>query len=89
MHQLAIQHAELQGETRLIAASARSTAESVTKFVEGLDQKYAPRSRFEIVEKVVFGAAALMLVAVLGAIITGAVRGVTVETSITPVSSSP
>jgi 3-oxoacyl-ACP reductase-like protein len=72
VHSLALQTSEHQVTMRHIATSVESTTRNVDKLAgalggmaEQLEKRFASKSRFEIVEKVVFGAAGVILLAFL------------------------
>lgn len=74
LHQMALQHVELQGSVQATTSNVDRLAETVSTGFRGLEQKFAPLARFEIVEKAFLGGCGLILAGVLAAWLAGTLR---------------
>ena len=77
LHQSALLQERHQGDLRVLTASVAEVSHNVgalTSTVGTFDTRYAPKSRFELIEKVVFGACVIILAAFVSALV-GVING--------------
>ena len=77
LHQTALSMKEHQGDLRVLTANVQQVSDSVGTMASSLgnfDTRYASKTRFELVERVVFSAAAIILLAFFSALVKGGIR---------------